>query len=105
MTKNYLSVSELKLVEVYILKQVQANEFSEELKLLEANKELKSRSKLRCLHPFLNNGLILVGDRLENSNLAAGRKHPIVLPANHQVTRLIFEQNTKNNCIVGLKLC
>ncbi|XP_060869217.1 uncharacterized protein LOC132944003 [Metopolophium dirhodum] len=46
---------------------------------------------LRSLNPFLRDGLILVGGRLENSDIADGQKHPIVLPASHKITRLIFE--------------
>lgn len=68
LTKSYLSVSKLKLPEVCKIMQVQADKFSEELKSLKDNMELNSRSKLRCSHYFLKDGLISVGGRLENRN-------------------------------------
>ncbi|XP_060862525.1 uncharacterized protein LOC132939397 [Metopolophium dirhodum] len=40
----------------------------------------------------MKDGLILVGGRMNNSDCLETRKHPIVLPANHKVTQLIFKQ-------------
>jgi len=88
---KYLLVSELKTAINLILKRVQAESFYEEIKRMECDKELSRRSKLKNLYPFMKDGLIYVGGRLENSNLTNQRKHPIVLPANHKITRLIFE--------------
>jgi len=46
----------------------------------------------RALDPFLDNTKVLwVRGRLQNSSLAFDEKHPILLPAGHEVTRLIFE--------------
>ncbi|KAH8367006.1 hypothetical protein KR084_006482, partial [Drosophila pseudotakahashii] len=46
----------------------------------------------RSLDPFLDkNNLLRVGGRLQNSNLTFDEKHPMMLPANHEVTRLMFE--------------
>jgi len=46
----------------------------------------------RALDPFLDNTKVLrVGGRLQNSSLAFDEKHPMLLPAVHEVTRLIFE--------------
>jgi len=46
----------------------------------------------RSLDPFLDNTKVLrVGGRLQNSSLALDEKHPMLLPAGHEVTRLIFE--------------
>lgn len=58
---------------------------------MEGGKELLSRSKIKNLCPFLENGLIRVGGRLEKSNMSILQKHPIVLPFNHSVTRSIFK--------------
>jgi len=44
------------------------------------------------LDPFLDSTKVLrVGGRLQNSSLAFDEKHPMLLPAGHEVTRLIFE--------------
>ncbi|XP_025192629.1 uncharacterized protein LOC112592689, partial [Melanaphis sacchari] len=91
-SKGHLSVKELQLAEACILKQVQAECFLDELQNLKSERELRSDSKLKSLHPFIKDELILVGGRLDNSKLSILQRHPVVLPANHKVTRLIFEQ-------------
>jgi len=88
----YNSESELRQTECWILKRVQYEAFPEEAQTLKENKQLVSRSKLRCLDPYIKGGLILVGGRLNNSNFPETRKHPIVLPAYHRVTQIIFNQ-------------
>jgi len=81
--ERYLSVRELQSAEACILKQVQTECFLNELRSLESGKELQFNSKLRSLHPFIKDGLILVGGRLNNSKLSILQRHPIVLPASH----------------------
>ncbi|XP_050066248.1 uncharacterized protein LOC114132630 [Aphis gossypii] len=75
-----------------ILRMVQAECFSKEISSLEKGQEVSKNSKLRSLNPFLRDDLILVGGRLENSDMVEERKHPVVLPAAHKVTRMIFEK-------------
>ncbi|XP_060858122.1 uncharacterized protein LOC132935520 [Metopolophium dirhodum] len=86
-----LTISDLDEARKSILRMVQAECFSKEISSLERGLEVPRNSKLRSLNPFLRDGLILVGGRLENSDIADGQKHPIVLPASHKITRLIFE--------------
>ena len=73
-------------------KVAQASEFSREIKNLQDQEPLHRRSKLLSLAPYLDDsGLIRVGGRLENSKLTTSQRHPILLPPNHPVTRLIFK--------------
>lgn len=66
--------------------------FYKELSDLSKDKTVFQKSCLRSLNPFLDaNGLIRVGKRLVNSHLAYYQKHPLVLPARHEVTRLLFK--------------
>lgn len=44
------------------------------------------RSKLKSLHPFLENGIIRVGGRLSKSALPYTTKFPIILPSTHNFT-------------------
>lgn len=88
----YHSVSELKRAERWILKRVHSEMFCTELHSLIEGKEILGRSRLRSLNPFLKNGLIVVGGRLNNAEAPETYKHPIVLPAEHKVTQLIFRQ-------------
>lgn len=88
---RHLTVSELRKATLAILKMVQVESFNEDLALLRTERPLPRKSKLRNLCPFLKDGLIHVGGRLENANIPYQQKHPIVLPANNVVTKLIFE--------------
>lgn len=72
------------------MSKVQAEAFSEEIAAYKVNKEVSPRSKLKSLAPFMQNGLILVGGRLSNSDLTEKQKFPIVLPYQHKITTLIF---------------
>lgn len=88
----YNSMIELKRAESWILRKVQWEMFPNEVQTLRRGKELPTRSKLKCLNPYMVDGVILVGGRLNNAVSIETRKHPIVLPAGHKVTQLIFRQ-------------
>lgn len=65
--------------------------FEAEIHALSNEKEISKRSKLKNLCQFLrNDGILLVGGRLKNAEITYNQMHPIVLSANHKVTRLIF---------------
>ncbi|CAC5406219.1 unnamed protein product [Mytilus coruscus] len=55
-------------------------------------KHLKSSSKLRKLGPFLDDeGLLRVGGRLERSDIQYDAMHPIILPKDSTVSKLIID--------------
>ncbi|XP_008181389.1 uncharacterized protein LOC103308916 [Acyrthosiphon pisum] len=90
---RYLTVSNIRLAERRLIKGAQADEFGIDLMNLLAGKSIQKRSVLRTLCPFISeDGVILVGGRLGNADIAETQKHPIVLPSRHKVTRLIFEE-------------
>jgi len=89
---RYLTVSNLRLAELRLIKGAQAEEFGIDLMNLLAGRSIQKRSVLRTLCPFISkDGVILVGGRLGNADISETQKHPIVLPSRHKVTRLIFE--------------
>lgn len=69
------------------------DEFGMEFRALTTGKELSKGSKRKTLCPFISyDGMILVEDRLKNdANISHEQRNPIVLPVNHKITRLIFE--------------
>lgn len=89
--RGFLSLKEIKSAEVIILKRAQNDAFHDELKQLSMGRDIARNSPLKTLNPFLKDGLILVGGRLQNSNLRSEQRHPVVLLYNHKVTRLIFQ--------------
>ena len=58
-----------------------------------AKKALKG-SQLYRLLPFLDShGILRVGGRLRRAEIEHGEKHPIVLPKNNHVSRLVAKHN------------
>lgn len=74
-----------------IIRLVQIESFSNEIKRLKANKTPKKNSKITSLHPFLDlNGILRVGGRLTDSELRYEHKHQMILPERHHITDLII---------------
>ncbi|GBM97161.1 hypothetical protein AVEN_153473-1 [Araneus ventricosus] len=78
--------------DIYILREVQARTFGNEIHSLEQCGNVTPNSKLKSLSPFLDSqGILRVGGRLRNSILPYNSKHPILLPAKHKVTDMIIQ--------------
>ena len=103
-----VNVQELQRAENEIIKNVQREAFSEELRILKeastreratdrststapGRREMKKTSSLYKLDPFLDdNGVLRVGGRVRlATGLTFDAKHPIILPKKGQVTELI----------------
>ncbi|CAG2245419.1 unnamed protein product [Mytilus edulis] len=81
--------------EMAIIKYEQSVHFEEEIHVLQnidRGKVLKKSSKLFKLNPFIDeNGLLRVGGRLERADLPYDAKHPILLPKDSNISKLIIE--------------
>ena len=69
--------------------------FRDEIKALEANKEIPRSSKLQKLSPVMTDGLLCVGGRLNNAgdNVV---KHPVILANDHLATLMIRDAHERN---------
>ena len=76
-----LTSADLWAAEEEIFKTVQANAFSKDLAELQAGKSVRPSSKLYKLDPFLKDGLLRVGGRLKNAEIAYNAAHPVILPS------------------------
>ncbi|XP_063917191.1 uncharacterized protein LOC135132905 [Zophobas morio] len=86
-----LTINELQHAHDVLIKLVQNETFSQELNLLNSNQDINKSSKLLNLSPFIDmQGIIRVGGRLRNANLSFDKKHPIILPKNHPLTKMII---------------
>ena len=98
-----LTVGELKAAEDAVIRYVQRQSFPEEMKSLEQvngkvdrlsglqdEKPLKRSSRLYSLNPFVENGLLRVGGRLQRSEVPYETKHPAILPKRGHVTELLI---------------
>ncbi|XP_055957902.1 uncharacterized protein LOC130013202 [Patella vulgata] len=91
-----LSVEEINSAEVEIIKFVQNQVYSDEIKCLSEYgenpnnvKNVKNKSEISSLDPFLKDGILRVGGRLRNANVPFNFKHQIILPKSCHVSNLI----------------
>jgi hypothetical protein len=74
-----------------IVKSIQKRSFAQEYHQLSTGGGIEKNSTIRNLSPFLDeNGVIRVGGRIRNANLAYNQKHPVLIPKNHNVTEVII---------------
>lgn len=86
-----LSVVERKSAVLWWNRRSQSESFPEEVIHLRVGKELSSRSRLKGLSVVLEDGLMKVAGRLENSPLPAGTKRPVLLDSKHPYTKLLIQ--------------
>lgn len=88
---GFLTTEELEEAERVIIRKIQEGSFVEELKNLSSGSVVGRKSPLRWFHPRIDgNGILRVGGRLEHSDETFQVKHPMVLPARHPFTELLF---------------
>jgi len=88
-----LTINDLTNAKYLIMQWVQKESFSGEYCRLSEDKCVSKDSKLAKLDPFLDkHGLIRVGGRLRDSQLNYNEKHPIMLPSNSHLTKLVIKQ-------------
>ncbi|GFX37817.1 integrase catalytic domain-containing protein [Trichonephila clavipes] len=74
-----------------IIKNIQRTSFYNEIQYLEKGIPLPNSCKLLNLNPFLDDsGLLRVGGRLRNSRIPRNKKHPMIIPTNHNFTYIII---------------
>ncbi|GFY05440.1 integrase catalytic domain-containing protein [Trichonephila clavipes] len=74
-----------------IIKNIQRTSFYNEIQYLEKGIPLPNSCKLLNLNPFLDDsGLLRVGGRLRNSPIPRNKKHPMIIPTNHNFTYIII---------------
>ncbi|XP_045445674.1 uncharacterized protein LOC123653728 [Melitaea cinxia] len=75
------------------IKRAQEEEFTEDIKSLKTKKRVKKTSKLKALDSYLDeDGILKVGGRLRNSELANEVKHPIILGHASRLTYLVVAE-------------
>lgn len=75
------------------IRMSQEVEFSEEIEDLKRDRNLKSKSNLLALSPFLDDKSILrVGGRLKHADMEFIRKHPIIISKNNVLLPLILRE-------------
>ena len=86
-----LTLSQLDEAEHALFVLEQRRHFQEELKKLESDQEISTKSKICKLDPIMHDGLLRVGGRLGNASIPYESKHQIILPAESIISRLLIE--------------
>lgn len=81
----HLSLSDLEEAERRIVKNVQSQAFPEEFSRPDSGK-----GPLAKLKPFVSNGVLRVGGRLDRAHLHYDAKHPVILPGKHCITEMVI---------------
>ena len=79
----------------------QIESFEEEYKELQANRALSSKNPLLPLQPFLMEGVIRVGGRLNKAWIPFEAKHQTILSPTHPLTRLLVQHLHEKHSHVG----
>lgn len=88
---TFLSTAELREAENTLVRLVQKEVFVMEWRQLASRNPVLRGSPLRWFNPFIDDDqLIRLGGRLQHSLESEETKHPAVLPARHQFTRLLL---------------
>lgn len=86
-----LTAEELFTAELHLIKEVQSEHFSDEIKTIKSGLLIPKSSKLYELNPFLSEeGLLRLGGRLQKSSLSYHERHPIIIPSKLHFTDLLI---------------
>ena len=89
-----LSAEEIQQAEMQIVTDCQARSFPAEIAALRTGSLARTERGLAQMSPFLDgDGVMRVGGRLERAPVSYSTRHPAILPARDDVTRLIVMYN------------
>ena len=95
-----LTCNDFETAEYHLIRNFQKRHFPDESEALEMGEPLSRKSRILCLDPTLDQetGLIVVGGRLNFSDLPEETKHQIIVPKDDLLTeKLILHCHTQNN--------
>jgi hypothetical protein len=87
-----LTALELEAARSYWIQAVQGESFAAEFKALQKNLQFTENSKIARFNPFLDEGLIRLGGRLQFVKLSLEQRHPLLLDGQHHFTKLLILQ-------------
>ena len=96
-TKEAMTVEDINKAEISVLRYVQMKHFPKETEALQKCMDTRGRvinkaSTIHQLDPFMDSQskLLCVGGRIESAPIAYSMKHPIILPKDSNITKMII---------------
>ena len=98
-----LSLEELELSERCLLRGAQIERYPGDFANLSVGRDISAESPIKCLDPFFDVDLqlIRVGGRLKNVPEGTVAQHQVLLPYDHQVSRLIIQAEHRKSAHCG----
>ena len=88
-----LTSTELRGAQNYLAKRAQVESFSEEIECLKRGQEIHEQSRIKCLHPRMEDGFLVIGGRLGKvQSLPYKTWHPKIIDSCHELTQLVIEE-------------
>lgn len=97
--RRYIVASDLSFAEIRIIQELQKFHFHREINNLKENK--CCTISVQRLKPFMHEGVIRVGGRLERADLPFENRHPLLLPRREHIVTLIINYFHKVYCHAG----
>src|SRR5207249_7827657 len=87
---TFLTSDELRTARLRLIRMVQCESFREDITEIQHNLMVCGKSHIKSLAPFLDQqGMLRVGGRLRQAKINNDSKHPLLLPTDHHVSRLL----------------
>ncbi|XP_053686658.1 uncharacterized protein LOC128736205 [Sabethes cyaneus] len=100
-----ITLTELHEARLQYARLAQHDVYAREMDSLKGGSEVFCKSKISDMYPFLDSdGTMRVGGRLQHSARPFRIMHPVILPKEHRVTRLLIEELHVQNCHAGPSL-
>ncbi|GAB1860692.1 hypothetical protein CAJAP_01771 [Camponotus japonicus] len=87
------------------IRTTQSRHYHTEVSSLDGNHTIPPRSPLKGLSPFLdNNGVMRVGGRLKHASLPEDQRHPLIVPPDSWIARLLVDSYHRRTMHGGVQL-
>ncbi|XP_062556793.1 uncharacterized protein LOC134221620 [Armigeres subalbatus] len=97
---GFFTVNELRFDTQRIIAQTQREGFPDELRMVVTRQV--SKSKLLQLDPFVDReGMLRVGGRLKHAKISFEKKHQLILPQHHHVTKILIASLHNEHLHIG----
>ncbi|XP_049879678.1 uncharacterized protein LOC126376395 [Pectinophora gossypiella] len=89
-TTKYVTDKETQEVLQFCIKKTQGLYFEEEIKQIKSNGSVRKNSQLHTLCPIIDEcGLLRVGGRIHAAKVGYDKRHPIIMPSESHLTKLL----------------
>ncbi|XP_037960052.1 uncharacterized protein LOC119689319 [Teleopsis dalmanni] len=104
---THICTGEMDIALNHHIKAEQAKYFAAEIKQLKKAQPISTSSKIIALSPFINStadNILRVGGRLHNARVAEPQRHPIILPKDSTLARLLIWQVHQDTLHGGIQI-